>query len=110
VAMTVGFGSAPYAEMLPQAVSKYATVSLVAPAHFKGDFSGFEMIPFRTGLSPKQSLRQSLKPWSHIDLIRKIHNTRPDAVHILNGYGYPWSLSAAALLGAPIITTLHDPT
>lgn len=110
VAMTVGFGSAPYAEMLPQAVSKYAAVSLVAPAHFKGDFSGFAMIPFRTGLSPSQALRQSLNPRSHVDLLRKIAGTRPDIVHILNGYGYPWSLAAAAFLRAPIVTTLHDPT
>lgn len=110
VAMTVGFGSAPYAEMLPQAVSKYAAVTLVAPAHFKGDFSGFAVTPFRTGLSPSQSLRQSLKPWSHIDLIRKIRRTKPDVVHILNGYGYPWSLSVATAIRAPIVTTLHDPT
>lgn len=110
VAMTIGFGSAPYAEMLPQAIGKYATANLVAPEHFKGDVTGFELTRFRTGLSPSQSLRQSLKPWSHYDLIRKIGNTKPDIVHILNGYGYPWSLTAAAALKVPVITTLHDPT
>jgi glycosyltransferase involved in cell wall biosynthesis len=108
--MTVGFGSAPYAEMLPQAMSKYASVSLLAPEHFPGQFPDFEITRFRTGLSPAQSLRQSLKPWSHIDLLRKIRQTRPDVVHILNGYGYPWSLTAAAAIRVPIVTTLHDPT
>jgi len=108
--MTVGYGSAPYAEMLPQAISKYATASLVAPEHFSSDSTGYQLTRFRTGLAPSQTLRQSLKPWSHFDLIRKIRNTKPDVVHILNGYGYPWSLTVAGALGVPIITTLHDPT
>jgi len=109
-AMTVGFGSAPYAQMLPEALSGYARVSLVAPEHFNDAVSGAEVIKFRTGVSPKHALLQSLKPWSYADLLRKVRATRPDVIHILNGYGYPWALAVAAFGGAPIVTTLHDPS
>ncbi len=108
--MTVSFGSAPYVQMLPQALSRYATVSLVAPDHFRDPVAGADVLGFRTGPTPKRTLRQSVKPWSHFDLIRKLRGTRPDVVHILNGYGYPWSLTVAALMPpVPIVTTLHDP-
>jgi len=110
VAMTVGFGSAPYVQMLPEALSRYAQVSLVAPKHFNDPVAGAAVFKFRTGISPKHALLQSLKPWSHIDLLRKVRATQPDVIHILNGYGYPWALAIAALGGAPIITTLHDPS
>lgn len=110
VAMTVGFGSAPYVQMLPEALSRYARVSLVAPEHFNDPVTGADVIKFRTGVSPKHALLQSLKPWSHVDLLRKVRATRPDVIHILNGYGYPWALAIAAFGGAPIVTTLHDPS
>ena len=110
VAMTVGFGSAPYVQMLPEALSKYANVSLLAPLHFNDPVPGVEVIKFRTGISPKHALMQGLKPWSHLDLLRNLRTTRPDVIHILNGYGYPWAMTIAAFAAAPIITTLHDPS
>lgn len=109
-AMTVGFGSAPYVQMLPEALSRYARVSLVAPEHFNDSVAGVAVVRFRTGVSPNHALLQSLKPWSHADLLRKVRATRPDVIHILNGYGYPWALAIAALGGARVITTLHDPS
>ncbi|HKU65848.1 MAG TPA: glycosyltransferase family 4 protein [Rhizomicrobium sp.] len=108
--MTVGFGSAPYAQMLPEALSRHADVTLIAPDHFKDPVAGSAVVHFRTGISPKHTLRQSLKPWSHTDLLRKLHATRPDVIHILNGYGYPWALAIVAFAPAPVITTLHDPS
>ena len=110
VAMTVGFGSAPYVQMLPEALSRYARVTLIAPEHFNDPAPGVDVIKFRTGVSPKHALLQSLKPWSHTDLLRKVRATRPDVIHILNGYGYPWALAITAFGGAPIVTTLHDPS
>ena len=110
VAMTVGFGSAPYVQMLPEALSGFAEVSLLVPSHFNDPVLGTEVIKFHTGISPKRALVQSLKPRSHLDLLRKLRATRPDVIHILNGYGYPWALAIAAFAGAPIITTLHDPS
>jgi glycosyltransferase involved in cell wall biosynthesis len=110
VALTVGFGSAPYVQMLPEALSRHAKTSLVAPEHFNDPVTDVELVKFRTGVSPKYALLQSLKPWSHADLLRKVRGTRPDVIHILNGYGYPWALAIAAFGGAPIITTLHDPS
>lgn len=110
VAMTVGFGSAPYVQMLPEALSKHVKVSLLAPSHFNDAVPGAEVIKFRTGVSPKQALVQCLKPWSHLDVLRKLRATRPEVIHILNGYGYPWALAIAALSNAPLITTLHDPS
>lgn len=111
VAMTVGFGSAPYVQMLPEALSKYAQVTLVTPEHFKDRVADVTIARFRTGTDPSRALRQSLKPWSHFDLIRKVRATNPDVVHILNGHGYPWSLSIAAFLPpVPVVTTLHDPS
>jgi len=111
VAMTVGFGSAPYVQLLPEAISRHARVSLVTPDHFSDPVAGAAVIKFRTGVSPRHSLLQSLKPWSHFDLLRKVRSTRPDVIHILNGYGYPWALAIAAFLAdIPIVTTLHDPS
>jgi glycosyltransferase involved in cell wall biosynthesis len=110
VAMTVGFGSAPYVQMLPEALSKHAKVSLLAPAHFNDPVQGVELIKFCTGISPKHALVRSLKPWSHLDLLRKLRATRPHIIHILNGYGYPWALAIAAFGGIPIVTTVHDPS
>lgn len=110
VAMTVGFGSAPYVQMLPEALGEQADVSLLAPSHFNDPVAGAQVIKFRTGVSPRRALLQGLKPWSHLDLLRKLRLTRPDVIHILNGYGYPWALAIAAFEDAPIITTLHDPS
>lgn len=110
VAMTVGFGSAPYVQMLPEALNRHAQVSLVTPEHFNDTVAGVDVTKFRTGVSPKHALVQSLKPWSHFDLLRKARATHPDVIHILNGYGYPWALAIAAFSGAPIITTVHDPS
>ena len=56
------------------------------------------------------ALMQSMKPASHWDLVKKIRETGPDVVHLLNGYGYPWALTVAACGIAPLVTTLHDPT
>jgi glycosyltransferase involved in cell wall biosynthesis len=111
VAMTAGFGSAPYVQMLPEALSKHANVSLVAPKHFNDQVVGVEHARFRAGPTPSHTLRQNLKPWSQVDLLLKVRNTKPSIVHILNGYGYPWALTLAAFLPpVPIVTTLHDPT
>lgn len=110
VSMTVGFGMAPYVQMLPEALSKLAHISLLVPSHFKDPVPGTDIIKFRTGISPKHALAQSLKPWSHLDVLHKLRVTRPDVVHILNGHGYPWALTIAAFCSAPIITTLHDPS
>ena len=111
VAMTARYGSAPYVQMLPEAVSKHANVSLVAPEHFNDPVVGIKHVRFRTGPTPSRTLRQNLKPWSHVDLLLKVRNTKPDVVHILNGYGYPWALTLAGFLPpVPVVTTLHDPT
>lgn len=110
VAMTVGFGSAPYVQMLPEAMRRHCDVTLLCPDHFHDPVEGVTVVKFRTGSSPKHSLRQSLKPWSYTDLLGKLRASRPDVVHILNGYGYPWSMAVAAFSGAPVVTTLHDPS
>ncbi len=110
VALTVGFGSAPYAQMLPEALSRYADVSLIVPDHFKEPVAGSDVVHFRAGVSPKHTLRQSVRPLSHADFLRKLRATSPDVIHILNGYGYPWALAIAAFAPAPVITTLHDPS
>ena len=110
VAMTVGFGSAPYVQMLPEAMRRHCDVTLLCPDHFNDPVDGVPVVKFRTGPSPKHSLLQSMKPWSYTDLLAKLRATRPDVIHILNGYGYPWSMAVATFGGAPVVTTLHDPT
>lgn len=110
VAMTASFGMAPYVQMLPEAVSRFCDVTLIAPDQFRDSVERAHIVTFRTGVSPKYTLRQNVKPWSHAELLRKIKASRPDVIHIINGYGYPWALTIAAFACAPVVTTLHDPT
>jgi glycosyltransferase involved in cell wall biosynthesis len=111
VAMTVGFGSAPYVQMLPEALSSHANVTLVVPEHMPDAIVGLTVSPFRTGTTPAGTLRRSLKPRSHSDFLSKVWRSHPDVIHILNGHGYPWAVALAALTrSTPIVTTLHDPT
>ena len=100
---------APYVQMLAEALTRHADVSLVAPDRFKDLVPNANILRFGTGRSPKNALLQSANPASHWDLVRKIGVTRPDVIHILNGHGYPWALTVAAFKNAPLITTLHDP-
>ncbi len=45
--MTVGFGSAPYVQMLPQgSPGKFAEVSLMAPNHFRDPVAGADFLGF----------------------------------------------------------------
>lgn len=88
VAMTVGFGSAPYAQMPPEALGRHAGVTLIAPSPFKHPVSGADVVRFRTGSSPKRTLRRSRNPRSYADLISKVRATQllpPDVAFTLVG-------------------------
>lgn len=51
-------------------------------------------------------------PRTHIRLINQVKSFQPDAVHIFNSEGYPWSISVALWCKkkqVPLVVTLHDP-
>lgn len=112
VALSVRGAMGQYIDSLIMSLRKYVELHLFVPEHYAGKGDQYILHPFSTGRTRAEAFWRLLNPWLAFLLWREILQVRPDAMHLFNGEGYPWSpllVNWAFREEIPVVVTVHDP-